>query len=157
MNTKRIQRFAELELLRRDLAAQLERTKAQIAKIDTAIISDMTDALIPSVPIEIEHNGAKRRVSIYVQTQLWAKAKPGVDMSALQAALIEEELPDLVKLTAHSGTLSSYVRECLADDCLPETIENLIETTTRISLRSRVSNASQSATDRAEAATTKGK
>ena len=79
-------------------------------------------------------------LSIFIEQKFYCNRKPGVDAEMLAAALESEGYGDLVKPNVNAMSLTSRMKELVADGGdLPATLDAVLATGQRISLKARKS------------------
>ena len=141
MNIELAREFAAL-LQEKRIAEELVRdTTAKMRRIELALITELLDNEIDSLPIKMEGG---RKMTIYLHRQKWAKAKEG-DREAVVAALKEEGLTEFLSENYNTSTLSAFVREADRDgEELPERLTETLDIDIVTSIRGRSSGASTS-------------
>jgi hypothetical protein len=129
MNTEELKRFIALDDRRRQLEAEIDSVKAEVAELE--------QLLLP----EFERNGVERvsidGKTIYLERKLWAKAKDG-DKAAVCKALKRCRLGDYVEETFNTNSLSAYVRELDREGRdLPPSLREVLEVSEVFKLRTR--------------------
>jgi len=143
MNTDRLHQYVELEDRRRQLEAELDQIKEQMAKLQSEIVDDMSQAGISSMRVKDRTLYIARDVSV----------SPADSKDALIAALKAAGLDQYVREDYHTQSLRAYVREILRDmgetqdivddidlqNALPEPLREAMRVSTFYQLRSRKS------------------
>lgn len=102
--------FAELDLRRKALEADVKSVKAEIAEILGEAVEAMTEEGVPKVTVIVDG----KPIGVRIQRDLRASAKDHHEEAI--AALRSLGMHDFINETAHSGSLGAYVRRLEKED-----------------------------------------
>lgn len=123
-------RFVELSAQKRRLEGELVGVKAELRALGEGLLQSMIEEGVPRLSVESSDGEGL----VYMHEQTWAKPKDG-DRHRLVRVLEALGMGDLV--TYNSQSLSSYVREALASESLPEPLREVLELDVRVQPRVR--------------------
>ena len=140
MNIDMIRDHAELIEHQRDLKSQLDDIKRSIARSEEAVVGEMIDNGVDSLPISLEGGG---KLTLYIKRQKWPKMADGINREDVVAALLEsgdETMSDLVAPGYNANSLAAYLRELDAEGVdFPEGISKVLSLSERVTVGSRKS------------------
>ena len=129
MNTDELKRFVALEERRRQLEAEIDTIKAEVAELEQRLLPQFEQGGLQRVSIDGR--------TVYVERRIWAKARDG-NKSAVCRALKRCHLGDYVEETFNTNSLSAYVRELERDGRpMPPSLAKVLEVSEVFRLRTR--------------------
>ena len=123
MDVSIVRRFAELQALRTEKEAEVDKIKAEMKDLEAEILEAYAEEGLQSMNVT---NGV-RSVTVYMNRTLRARNLQGPEATAAACENIPE-LADLVKKTVNANSLSSALHdlEC-AGEPLPEGLAGVVE------------------------------
>lgn len=120
--------YRQLRERKKELEADLQEVNRQLRRVELDLANEMSNEEMP----RFDRAGH----TFYLSTQIYASPVHGCS-DELYQWLKEHGYGDLVKETVHSRTLSSFVKELMEEDGLPQELAEIVNVHEKVSVNVR--------------------